>query len=278
MSQRGVVFFRKQDDLGDEQQKELTQRLGELTGKPKASGLHIHPFFNAGLVLGGNDNEIDVVSSKQDKVVFGTPEKFPKRQTARKEWHTDIMWENVPSDYAVLRLVDLPQGGGGGMIFFSSWLSTPPSTDPSRSDTLWASGYELYDRISKPYQRFLESLTATYVQPSYDGIAKRHNHQLYTLPRGSPENIGSDFTAVHPVIRTHPVTGWKSLCSVGNHTQRINDLEDGESEQLLQWFTRLIIENHDLQVRHRWQNSNDVGMWIFLFLCKKRYPVREFRP
>lgn len=120
MSQRGVVFFRNQDDLGDDQQKELAQRLGELAGKPKTSGLHIHPFFNAGLVLGGNDNEVDVVSSKQDKVVFGTPKKFPKRQTARKEWHTDIMWEKVPSDYAILRLVDLPEGGGGGMILFPS--------------------------------------------------------------------------------------------------------------------------------------------------------------
>lgn len=77
---------------------------------------------------------------------------------------------------------------------------------------------------------------------------------------------------MHPVIRTHPVTGWKSLCSVGNHTQRINDLEDGESEQLLQWFTWLIIENHDLQVRHRWQNSNDVGTCMFLFFSRSAIP------
>lgn len=24
---------------------------------------------------------------------------------------------------------------------------------------------------------------------------------------------------------------------------------------------RLIVENHDLQVRHRWQNANDVAIW-----------------
>lgn len=34
-------------------------------------------------------------------------------------------------------------------------------------DTLWASGYELYDRLSPPYQKFFESLTATYAQPGF---------------------------------------------------------------------------------------------------------------
>lgn len=27
---------------------------------------------------------------------------------------------------------------------------------------LWASGYEIYNRISEPYQKFLEGLTGTY--------------------------------------------------------------------------------------------------------------------
>ncbi|PLB53734.1 taurine catabolism dioxygenase [Aspergillus steynii IBT 23096] len=241
VSQRGVVFFRQQDNLNDSLQKHLVQRLGELSGKPQTSGLHIHPFFNAGLPFGGDDNEIDVVSTRQDKAVFGVPETFAKRQYACKEWHTDIAHEPVPSDYAMLRLSELPQGGGG--------------------DTLWASGYELYDRISKPYQKFLEGLTATFVQPSYDRVMKQLNHQLYTQPRGSPENVGSEFVAVHPVIRTNPVTGWKSLFAAGSHIQRINGLEKEESDGLLQWFTRLITENHDLQVRYRWQSRNDVALW-----------------
>jgi len=37
VSQRGVVFFRAQDDLTNELQKELAQRLGELSGKPSTS-------------------------------------------------------------------------------------------------------------------------------------------------------------------------------------------------------------------------------------------------
>ncbi|CAI6090570.1 unnamed protein product [Clonostachys chloroleuca] len=33
--------------------------------------------------------------------------------------------------------------------------------------------------------------------------------------RGAPENTSSNFQAVHPVVRTNPVTGWKSLYGAG---------------------------------------------------------------
>ena len=60
VSQRGVVFFRKQDDVTNDLQKELVQRLGELSGKPATSKLHIHPVSNSGRELGGKDDEISV--------------------------------------------------------------------------------------------------------------------------------------------------------------------------------------------------------------------------
>lgn len=126
-------------------------------------------------------------------------------------------------------------------------------------DTLWASGYELYDRISKPYQRFLDGLTATYAQPGFADSAKRNGFELYRNPRGSPENIGSELISEHPVIRTNPVTGWRSVFAIGHHVQHINGITEAESKHLLNWFVQLIVENHDLQVRHRWQNPNDIG-------------------
>jgi alpha-ketoglutarate-dependent taurine dioxygenase len=43
--------------------------------------------------------------------------------------------------------------------------------------------------------------------------------------------------------------------------QHINDLTEGESKGLLDWFLRLVVDNHDLQVRHRWQNPNDLAIW-----------------
>ncbi|CAG7981168.1 unnamed protein product [Penicillium nalgiovense] len=240
ISQRGVVFFRKQDDLTDDLQKRIVQRLGELTGKPKSSKLHIHQIFNSALPLSSDDDELNIISARQDAMAYGKPERFTKRQTARSEWHTDVPQEPVPTDYSMLRLVELPKGGGG--------------------DTLWASGYEIYDRISKPYQKFLEGLTATLSQPKYESVAKRFNQPFYPGPRGSPQNV--ELTpVVHPVIRTNPVTGWKSIFTIGHSVKRINGLTATESENLLRWFTKLIMENHDLQLRHRWVNPNDVAIW-----------------
>ena len=240
ISERGVVFFRKQDGLDNAAQKTLVQRLGELTGKPSTSTLHIHPVANAGRTLGGADNEISVISSVQNKQLYADRFNTTFRQSAKQNWHSDITFENLPSDYAVLRLTELPKSGG---------------------DTLWASGYELYDRLSEPYQRFLETLTATYSQPVFNESATKNNFKLYDGPRGSPENIGTSLTAVHPVVRTNPVTGWKSIFAVGQHATKINDVAPLESEHLLSWFVRLIQENHDLQVRLRWENVNDTAVW-----------------
>jgi hypothetical protein len=126
---------------------------------------------------------------------------------------------------------------------------------------LWASGYELYDRLSPPYQKFFEGLTATYAQPGFNIAAKDGNFELYSKARGAPENVGTELVAVHPVIRTNPVTGWKSIFAVGHHVQKIRELSDGESAAALERFVQLIVENHDLQVRNRWQNKNDLAIW-----------------
>ncbi|KAJ5086537.1 Taurine catabolism dioxygenase TauD/TfdA [Penicillium alfredii] len=238
VSQRGVVFFRNQDALDDELQKELAQRLGELSGKPSTSGLHIHPVSNSGREHSVKDDEISVISSEQRKKLY--KDRNQRKQTARREWHSDITFEPIPSDYTILRLTDLPKTGG---------------------DTLWASGYEVYDRISEPYQKFLESLTATYAQPRFNQVAKESGFEVYSGARGAPENVGDELRAVHPVIRTNPVTGWKSVFAVGSHVEKINGLAEEESRHLLNWFVNLIVENHDLQVRLRWQNSNDLAIW-----------------
>lgn len=63
MSQRGVVFFRDQDLTIDEQ-KLLGTKLGELSGKPPSSKLHVHPLTEDTSELG---DEISVISSERNK-------------------------------------------------------------------------------------------------------------------------------------------------------------------------------------------------------------------
>ncbi|KAJ9145293.1 TfdA family Taurine catabolism dioxygenase TauD [Pleurostoma richardsiae] len=242
ISRRGVVFFRKQDNITHELQKELVQRLGELTGKPETSKLHIHPVNNSKREHGVKDDEISVISSKQLKKFYNTGQflNFNHVQSQKHQWHSDITFEPIPSDYALLRLTQLPKTGG---------------------DTLWASGYELYERISKPLQGFLETLNAHFAQPGFNQAAEKNNFKIFSEPRGAPENVGEVLEAIHPVIRTNPVTGWKSVYALGHHVHSIVGLSEAESKRFLDWFLQLLTENHDLQVRNRWQNVNDLAIW-----------------
>ncbi|KAB5532495.1 hypothetical protein GE09DRAFT_1040248 [Coniochaeta sp. 2T2.1] len=242
ISQRGVVFFRAQDNLTNDLQKKLILRLGELTGRPATSGLHIHPILNSERDLGGSDPEISTISSVQHNKFYvkqDSDELSPKKQSSA-QWHSDIAFEPVPADYTSLRLVELPETGG---------------------DTLWASGYEIYDRISEPYQKFLESLTATFEQPGFGKVAERAGFKLYDKQRGAPENVGTELKAIHPVVRTNPVTGWKSIFPVGGHVKHVNGLTSEESAKLLSWFLDLVYRNHDLQVRLKWKSPNDIAIW-----------------
>lgn len=246
VSERGVVFFRAQHNLTDNLQKQLIHRLGQLTNKPHDSTLHIHPILNNTSEFGVADAEISTISSLQRKKHFGHN---PQRQTGSKrydaaQWHSDIQFEPVPADYTSLRLTQLPQTGG---------------------DTLWASGYEIYDRFSLAYRKFFEGLTATFVGDGFikAAAANPDKVKIYEQQRGSPENKGKELTAVHPVVRTNLVTGWKSIFALGPFPKLINELNDKESAELLQKFVDTIYENHDLQVRFKWRNENDLGKFCW---------------
>ncbi|KIJ51178.1 hypothetical protein M422DRAFT_43755 [Sphaerobolus stellatus SS14] len=60
ISHRGVVFFKNQE-LTPKHLKELGQRLGELSGKPKSSTLHKHPVSENLPELGA---DISIISSE----------------------------------------------------------------------------------------------------------------------------------------------------------------------------------------------------------------------
>jgi hypothetical protein len=68
---------------------------------------------------------------------------------------------------------------------------------------LWASGYEIYDRLSPKMREFLEGLTATHDAKFFLEEAERLGNPLRDGIRGSPLNYGSSLEAVHPVIRTN---------------------------------------------------------------------------
>lgn len=242
ISRKGVVVFRNQHKLTVLKQKEFTNHLGLLTGKPKQNGLHIHPRAPAGGLIGEDgliDPEVFYVYSKFEKIRQNRADLkfFPSIS-----WHSDITFEPVPADYSALKIVQNPDEGSGG-------------------DTLFANGYALYERFSKPYQKFLEGLTGRYAQPGFNEFGRTNNFRLYSDARGAPENIGEDLEASHPIVRTNPVTGWKSLYAVGVHFDRINELTAIESLKVKEFINDTLINSHDLQIRVSWTSSNDIAFF-----------------
>ena len=94
---------------------------------------------------------------------------------------SDISFEPVPASVTLLRMNVVPECGG---------------------DTMFASSYEAYDRLSPSMKTFLEGLTATHDGKVFREQAARFGFELYTDERGHPDNHGDDLIAVHPVVRT----------------------------------------------------------------------------
>lgn len=117
-------------------------------------------------------------------------------------------------------------------------------------DTLWASGYTAYDRLSPAWQKFLEGLEAV-----HSGDVHRETARItgYPLRREAPDNV-------HPVVRTHPLTGWKSLYVQRGFTRSIVGFTRRESDAVLEFLFNHIESGHDFQVRFKWQEDS-IAVW-----------------
>ncbi|WVQ92502.1 hypothetical protein IAS59_006313 [Cryptococcus gattii] len=236
ISQRGVVFFRAQD-INVDDQKTLGKRLGELSGKPGDSTLHIHPTTE---ISSSKGDQISIITSERQSRNIGDPSRL-----ASQLWHSDITFEPVPSDYAILKVHTAPPSGG---------------------DTIWASAYEAYSRLSPDFAKFLEGKEAFHEATFFSKAAEQYGIELRTGQRGSPLNDGPSLSAIHPVIRVNPVTGWKGLFVNHGFTRRILGITKDESDFILDYLFKVTQNNHDLQVRFKWgvnypTGIADVAIW-----------------
>lgn len=139
-------------------------------------------------------------------------------------WHTDVSSDEEPPLGTILHLHQLPSQGG---------------------DTLFANMYAAFESLSKPLQRFLATLSAEHML-DYNALYGRDGH------RESPR-------AIHPVVRTHPVTGRNALFVNPGFTRGIVGLSRGESDALLQYLFRHASQPQ-FQCRFRWE-KNSLAMW-----------------
>ena len=157
-------------------------------------------------------------------------EKGPKLGGYENVWHSDVTWRECPSLGSVLRAIEVPPVGG---------------------DTLFADMGAAYDRLPAA------------VKERIDGLAARHDW-IDTFGLGMDEKtrdeLRVDFPAVeHPVVRTHPETGRKTIYVNRAFTQHIVGLDAGESEELLE-LLYIQASFPEYQCRFKWQ-PGDVAFW-----------------
>lgn len=86
--------------------------------------------------------------------------------------------------------------------------------------------------------------------------------------RGQLLKIKDVSTHEHPLVRTHPVTGEKSLYFSRGFIQKIKGLKSEESDAILSFLEDHVTNNPELQVRasHRGTESGTVIAWDNRFL------------
>jgi len=166
-------------------------------------------------------------------------------------WHTDVTFLPTPALGAVLSAKLLPAVGG---------------------DTLWASGIAAYEALSTPMKRLLEGLTATH-DFTRSFPLERFGNSAKDLARWE-EARRKNPPLSHPVIRTHPVSGRRSLFVNEGFTTRINELSDTESEVILKLLFAHATRP-EFTLRWRWQ-VNDVAFWDNR--VTQHFAVDDYRP
>jgi taurine dioxygenase len=147
--------------------------------------------------------------------------------TRADKWHADVSWAPTPPRYSILHMQVVPEVGG---------------------DTMWASQFDAYDRLSEPMKRFLEPLTV--------------EHGLPSGPAG----------ATHPLVHQHPITGRRALFVSPTFTHRIVELDDAESEAVLAHLYRTSTAPEAV-CRWRW-SEGDIAVWDNHFVL--HYAITDY--
>jgi taurine dioxygenase len=150
-------------------------------------------------------------------------------------WHTDVTWIESPPKIAILCGLEVPEYGG---------------------HTMWASAADVYDSLSPSIQGLLEGMEAEHTcWPGFCETAERKSEV-----EGLGRRIADAYPPVmHPVVRTHPVTGQKAYYDGSSTMNGVAELSDAEWEPL-RLMLRAMFDEPKRQVRWSW-TEGDVAIW-----------------
>ena len=160
-------------------------------------------------------------------------------------WHSDTTYLERPPMASMLYAVETPPVGG---------------------DTLFANQYLAYETLSDGLKRALAGLVGVNSSAKAD-VTKSREDRLRAA--GVEMKL---LTGEHPVVRTHPETGRKSLYVNYGHTTRFKGWSDEESAPLLSYlFTHQV--RPELTCRFHWEPGS-LAFWDNR--CTQHNPVNDY--
>ena len=153
-----------------------------------------------------------------------------KVQYAASNWHSDVPWRQEPSMGSILRGRVIPDVGG---------------------DTSFANAAAAYNRLEHDVQSRVDSLYAIHDFSRTFGQRMSEDERKKKQEEYPP--------ARHPVIRTHPVTGERSIYTNRPFVSHIEGIEEEESRYLLRVLEQAMLDP-SIQCRIKWE-VDTVVMW-----------------
>jgi taurine dioxygenase len=165
---------------------------------------------------------------------------------AGRTWHTDLSYTATPPRGSLLYAVEVPTDARGEAL----------------GDTLFVSTAAAYEALPAARQQALLGLRAV-----HRAGAKQYapGSQLVDAVKDLPD-------VIHPVIRTHPVTGRRAIYVRAGECVGVVGMPDEDAlpliRELSDWVTR-----PEFLYRHRWQ-VGDLLMWDNC--CAQHLAVKDY--
>jgi len=167
-----------------------------------------------------------LVLSSEDRDVLGDG----KRIIVGAAWHTDDSYRAVPCSLTTLYGVEVPPAGG---------------------DTQFTNMYAAYDDLPDATKARIGPLRVVH---KYDSSRKGNK-----VAKRTAEDMAAMPDVIHPLVRTHPVTGRKALYLNPNRMESVVGLERAESDALLDEMIAQATQPK-YQYRHKWRQG-DIVVW-----------------
>lgn len=178
------------------------------------------------LVPGADIPSIPLSNQKSDGSVVQPDEHIFNVLRGNEGWHTDSSYMPLASKVALLSgLVVTAEGG----------------------ETEWADMRAAYDALDDQWKERIEDLSA------YHSLYYSQAEAGFIVETGAGYGYHTKGAPLRPLVKTHPVTGRKSLF-IGRHAYGIPGLSDQESKKLLRDLLDIAC-----QTPRTYQHSWDVG-------------------